>query len=576
MVADVAELRRALQGDQLVPHFQPIVELLCGRICGFEVLARWEHPEEGAILPPNLISLAEEHGLIGALSEQVFTKAFKAAAEMAEIPTLALNISPLQLTNVDLAVSIRGWADACAFPLDHLTLELTESALPHDMDKARTILEGFKALGCQLALDDFGTGYSSLAHLQSMPFDQLKIDRSFVARMTQKRESRKIVAAIIGLSHSLDMEPVAEGVETEAQADMLVCLGCKLGQGWLYGKPCPGSEVSALQQAPVSWVAMAHGPGEDWAVSSLEALPMQRLAQLQAIYDGAPVGLCFLDCKLRYVSLNKRLAELNGNTVAAHLGRTVAEMLPEMTALFEPYLNRALAGESISGVEFTRPGVDGRPGWASLVSYQPAFDEADEVIGISISVVDITEQKRAQEALHESEYVQQHMGELNRQIPWVMDAEGNNLQISSQWVKNVPAVKDRARNLGWLEAVHVDDLEHTWLCMKDALRTGRAIDVEYRIEAVDGQWRWMRSRGSPRFGENGEIKRWYGSLEDIHESKIAETEMKQSHAKLRATVESIPVSFVVEQTLEALEVPVGLEPPHAAAKQPSTPSIDGE
>jgi PAS domain S-box-containing protein len=578
MIIDIADVRRALREEQMVSHFQPLVELRRGRVCGFEVLARWQHPEAGAILPPNLILLAEEHGLIGELTRQVFTKAFKAVAGLAEVPRLAMNISPLQLTDGELSGHVRDWAEECGFPLDRLTLEVTESALLQDIDRAREILQAFKALGCQLALDDFGTGYSSLAHLQSMPFDQLKIDRSFVASMTQKRDSRKIVAAIIGLGHSLDMETLAEGVETEAQADMLVWLGCELGQGWLYGKAAPGSEVSGLQEAPARGAAMAlQGPGDDWSVSSLEALPTQRLAQLQAIYDGAPVGLCFLDCKLRYVSLNQRLAERNGSTIAAHMGHTVAEMLPDMIGQLEPYLNRALAGESIPGVEFSRPGVDGAPDWVSLVSYQPAFDEADEVIGISISVVDITEQKRAQEALHESEYVQRHMGELSRQIPWVMDAEGNNLQISSQWVKSVPAAKDRARNLGWLEAVHVDDLERTWLCMKEALKTGRAIDVEYRIEAIDGQWRWMRSRGSPRFGDNGEIKRWYGSVEDIQESKMAELEMEQSYAKIRAALESIPVGLVVGHSEASVAATRAGKPKRGAAlKGAKSPESDGD
>ncbi len=570
MTVDIRDVRQALKEDRLVPHFQPLVQLRCGEVCGFEVLARWQHPEAGAILPPQLIPLAEEHRLIGALTEQVFTKAFRIAAGIADTPRLAMNISPLQLTDADLAGRIRVWADGCGFPLDHLTLEVTESALLQDIDRARAILKALKALGCRLALDDFGTGYSSLAHLQSMPFDQLKIDRSFVAGMTRKQKSRKIVAAIIGLGHSLEMETLAEGVETEAQADMLVWLGCELGQGWLYGRPGPGSELSALQQAAPRWAAMAvPGVVADWATSSLEALPTLRLAQLQAIYDGAPVGLCFLDRKLRYVSLNRRLAERNGNTVAAHMGRTVTEMLPHMVAAFQPYLDRALAGESVSGVEFSRAGIDGAPDWASLVSYQPAFDEASEVIGISISVVDITEQKRAQEALHESEYVQRRMEELSRQIPWVMDAEGENLQISSQWVESVPAVRDRMKNLGWLEAVHADDLEHTRTCMKDALKTGRAIDLEYRIQDTQGVWRWMRSRGSPRFGENGQIKRWYGSVEDIHDSKIAEFETLQSYAKIRAALESIPVAIVMGQPVA---VDAFAQKPQRGAKAPAKSS----
>jgi PAS domain S-box-containing protein len=542
----IDDVRRAVRGEELVPYFQPLIHLRTGRAYGCEVLARWQHPEAGPILPPNFINLAEEDGLIGDLTRQIFQKACAVAGKIPNVGRLAFNISPLQLTDLGLPGALEGWAKQCGFALSRIEVEVTESGLLQDLGRARAILGGLRELGCKLALDDFGTGYSSLAHLQSLPFDQLKIDRSFVAGMTSTRESRKVVAAIIGLGHSLGMETLAEGVESEAQSEMLVWLGCELGQGWLYGRAVPADQLQGvLEMLPQGRAISLTGPGDDWAASSLEALPAQRLAQLQAIYDGAPVGLCFLDTKLRYVSLNQRLAERNGKPVAAHMGRTVAEMLPEQFKQFQPYLKRALAGESVSGVEFIRPGVDGAPEWASLVSYQPAFDEADEVIGISISVVDITEQKRVQEALHESEYVQRHMGELSRQIPWVMDPEGNNLQISSQWVKTVPSVKDRARNLGWLEAVHPDDLVHTWMCMKEALKSGRAIDVEYRIEGIDGEWRWMRSRGSPRFGENGEIKRWYGSVEDIHESKMASLGLQRRDAKIRAALESIPVAIVV-------------------------------
>jgi PAS domain S-box-containing protein len=567
MMVEISNIRRAIENNELVPHFQPLFQLRTGKIYGFEVLARWQHPDAGPILPPNFISLAEEHGLIGELTSQIFQKAFMVARDLPYLGRLSVNISPSQLTYLGLPKDIAAWASLYGFPLDCLKVEVTESALFQDLSKARIILHDLKQMGCRLALDDFGTGYSSLAHLQSLPFDQLKIDRSFVAGMTRKRESRKVVAAIIGLGHSLDMETLAEGIETEAQADMLLWLGCELGQGWLYGRAVPAEKIPGILSVPaIPAVISIPGPGEDWAVSSLEALPTQRLAQLQAIYEGAPVGLCFLDRKLRYVSLNQRLAERNGHTIAAHLGRTVAEMVPAMTVAFEPYLARALAGESISNVELARPGIDGAPDWTSLVSYQPAFDEADEVIGISIAVVDITEQKRVQDALHESEFVQRHMGELSRQIPWVMDPQGKNLQISEHWVKNIPGIKNRTRNLGWLEAVHPDDLERTAKAMRDALGTGIPIDIEYRIQTVDGEWRWVRSRGSPCFGDNGEIKRWYGSVEDIHASKLADTGLKDTYAKVRAALEAVPVVIVMGNT------PASSGEPHETIQIRDSPS----
>jgi EAL domain-containing protein (putative c-di-GMP-specific phosphodiesterase class I) len=189
---------------------------------------------------------------------------------------------------LSLPRQIRDLAEDHGFPPQRLTVEITESALVNNLDRAQKIAIELREMGCSLALDDFGTGYSSLTHLQALPFSKLKIDRSFVKSMTEKRESRKIVAAVVGLGHSLDMITVAEGVETKEQADILLWLGCELGQGWLYGRPLPAEHIpSTIAASPLtlSTQSLASGGGS-LRVSGLEALPAQRSAQLQAIYDG--------------------------------------------------------------------------------------------------------------------------------------------------------------------------------------------------------------------------------------------------------------------------------------------------
>jgi PAS domain S-box-containing protein len=387
-------------------------------------------------------------------------------------------------------------------------------------------------MNCTIALDDFGTGFSSLRHLQALPFDELKVDRSFVGSMTNTRDSRKIVAAILGLGHSLGLITIAEGVETEEQADMLLCLGCELGQGWLYGRPVAADQIPGIvSTAPRKLSPRLSQPGDGGIVSSLEALPVQRLAQLHAIYDGAPVGLCFLDRNLRYVSLNRRLAEMNGSSVEAHLGKTVQEANPEIYVAFEPYLKRAVQGEAIPEIEVERPPIKpGDSGMTALLSYQPAWDEVKEVIGVSVAVVDITQRKQAEEALRRSEEQLRYMVELNPEIPWVMDSEGNNLDTSYRWVQTTGLSKERTRNMGWLDALHPDDREFTMKTMREALHSGKNIDVEYRVKTVDRGWRWMRSRGSPRFAPSGEILRWYGSVEDIDERRQIEEALQKKMA----------------------------------------------
>jgi PAS domain S-box-containing protein len=211
---------------------------------------------------------------------------------------------------------------------------------------------------------------------------------------------------------------------------------------------------------------------------------------------------------------------MNGATVAAHIGKTVKDIVPDSFTVLEPYLRRALQGEAISEVEVTRPpNHQGEADWTASLSYQPAFDEADEVIGISVAVADITENKRIKEALSQIDSRKEDLLNEDKRLPWIMDSEGNSLQASSQWLPIAEFGKAQMRNIGWLEALHPDDVESTMRTMKCALQTGKSIDIEYRVMSLDGGWRWMRSRGSPRFGPSGEIIRRYGSVEDINECR---------------------------------------------------------
>ena len=530
MFVDLIEVRRALESEEIVPCFQPLVELRTGRLAGFEVLARWQHPELGLILPENFISLAEQNGLIGSLAHQIVRNAFMSAKMLPEPLVLAVNFSPVQLHHLSLPSQIRREADETGFPLERLIVEITESALVNNLERAQKIAAELKTMGCRLALDDFGTGYSRLRHLQALPFDELKIDRNFVQSMTNKRESRKIAAAMVGLGHSLGMITLAEGVETEEQADILLWLGCEFGQGWLYGYPLPADRIpDMVAAAPRALSTRFSAPGGGVAFSSLEALPAQHLAQLQAIYDGTPVGLCFLDKNLRHVSLNQRLADLNGFPVAAHIRRTVHEMIPELFPQIQPFLLRALQGEAIEGVEVSKPPrTPGKPDLTLLLSYQPAFDEVQEVIGVSIAILDITKRKQAEEALRESEENHRYLVELSPQILWIADANGNLTEISSRWVQLTGMSKLQTLNLGWLEALHPEDAPHTLKALREASHTGKPFHSEYRVKTADGKWTWMRSRGSPRYGPSGEIIRWYGDTEDIEERKELEEALRKS------------------------------------------------
>ncbi len=518
MVFERQHIDRAIEREEFLPYFQPIVNLRSGELQGFELLARWRHPQYGLIPPVEFIPIAERDGWIGHLTQSLLRQGFCALGPLSKRLRLSVNISPVQLHDVNLPEQIDTLAKECSFPLDRLTVEITESALANDLGRARRTVAGLKDLGCKLALDDFGTGYSSLAQLQLLPFDSLKVDRSFVSLMTERRDSRKIVAAVVGLGLSLGLSTVAEGVESVEQVEMLHWMGCELGQGWLYGKPMPAEEIAAVIARPAPKVAagMLAGGMSRESSGSLDWLPSQRLAQLQAVYDGAPVGLAFLDREMRYVQLNRQLANMNGRPMIEHLGRTVAEMIPEFFPQVEPLIRAALEGKSVAGIELTKPAVGPNGGMAILLSYEPARDEVGEVVGVSVALMDITPMKQAQDALRQSEEHFRYMLELLPQIPWIIDPAGRALAVSHRWKEITGTTDDEWRDFGWLNSLHPDDVEPTKQAMQRSFTTKEPIDTSYRVRrSPKSPWKQVRARGAPRVGPDGKIVSWYGCLEPV-------------------------------------------------------------
>ena len=242
-------IRVGLEHDQFVPYFEPQMDLATGEIVGFEVLARWIHPLSGVIGPDVFIPVAEESGLIGRLSECVISEALREAATWDPKIKISVNISPLQLADGWLAQRIVKTLTDTSFPADRLVIEVTESSLFADMDLARSIVTSLKNQGVRLALDDFGTGFSSLAHLRSLPFDIIKIDRSFVTNINAKRENTAIVRAVTTLANALNVPVCVEGIENEESYKTIVRLGCEIGQGWYFGKPMPAEHAKELLEA---------------------------------------------------------------------------------------------------------------------------------------------------------------------------------------------------------------------------------------------------------------------------------------------------------------------------------------
>ena len=239
-------IRDGMPRGEFVPHFEPQVDIASGRLIGFEMLMRWESPEYGMIPPERFIPVAEESGLIGELSLQVIREAMEVAKRWDPTIMLAVNISPQQLKDPWFSQKLTKLLVEVGFPAAQLEVEITESSLFENLPLVRSIVTSLKNQGVSLSLDDFGTGYSSLSHLRALPFDRIKIDRSFVAAMRGSPDAQAIVVAIVRLGESLAMPITAEGVEDEATAIELTRLGCSKGQGWYFGRAASAADTERL------------------------------------------------------------------------------------------------------------------------------------------------------------------------------------------------------------------------------------------------------------------------------------------------------------------------------------------
>ncbi len=236
------EIREGIAAGQFVPYYQPIVGLERRNVSSMELLCRWRHPERGVLTPDKFIAVAENSGLIGPLTFALLRAACQDIERFPPHWRLSINVAPQQIENPELVAQLLAIVRESGVPATRFDVELTETALVNDTARARAVIMDLKKAGMTVTLDDFGTGYSSLSYLAEMTFDRIKIDRSFV-RTIDKPQSAKIVDAIIGLSRSLGVDTVAEGVETELQASTLHQMGCRNAQGYLFGRPMPARDL---------------------------------------------------------------------------------------------------------------------------------------------------------------------------------------------------------------------------------------------------------------------------------------------------------------------------------------------
>ena len=245
-----ADLQRAVDNEEFVLHYQPIIDLETGAIGGVEALLRWQHPERGLVPPLDFIPFAEDTGLILPIGRWVLFEACRFAATWpdseAGTPTISVNVSPLRFRHPGFVEELVEALDASGLPPERLVLEITESALVQDSERVVERLDELKRLGVQLAIDDFGTGYSALSYLKDFPIDVLKIDKTFIDSIAMSTEDSALARAVLHLGQTLGLKVVAEGVEEDVQASALRKLKCPHAQGFLFSRPVEGGKIMDL------------------------------------------------------------------------------------------------------------------------------------------------------------------------------------------------------------------------------------------------------------------------------------------------------------------------------------------
>ncbi|WP_162241355.1 EAL domain-containing protein [Rhizobium sp. Leaf341] len=526
-IATAESLRKAISSNEIWPAFQPLVDIHSGAIFGFEVLARWSTEDGKAIAPCAFIPIAERSDLINALTSKIVTDACRQAVTWPGSFVLAINISPTQFRDPNLFQFLTTTISATGFPLSRIHVEITESALLEDDETVKSTIQSFKSVGMGLALDDFGTGFASLTCLHGFPFDKLKIDMSFVRSMQHDSGSRKIVASVIGLGQSLGMTVVAEGVETDEQAALLRRFGCDVGQGWLFGRPADGQQTLRLLNSREQ---------QAMPTRAANASLFHRVHQLDVLYSTAPIGFAFLDLDLRHISVNTRFAQMLGLTPDQMVNRTVHDFMPGREARHVTRdLQRVLNGETVTVEDYQPIGHEKE----FFVINQRVDDDAGEPIGISVTAIDMTERRRIEAALMETEDHARWSIGLSPNIPWSSDASGvvNFMGPTPDTSKLTTA----DRIVDWYDRMHPDDrlrVRQEWL---EWLPTGNTFETMFRMRLQDETWQWMLSRAKPHVDTGGKILKWFGVITEIS----AEEEFGAKSPRYRTILEMVERSAVV-------------------------------
>lgn len=521
-----ARLLAAIAQGRIVPHFQPIVEIESGKLRGFEVLARWDEPGLGDVPPDVFIPIARAAHALGGLTIDLLRTACLAARRWPGEFYLGLNMPPSLLQDQQTVDCFLATIAELGFPLRRVRVEMTEVEVVEQEDAAEASILQLRGLGIKSMLDDFGTGYSSLVRLQRFQFDKIKIDGSFVRSLEHDAASRKIVSAIVGLGKSLGAAVVAESVETRFQLEFLRSIGCDAYQGWLLAKAMDAAQTG-------EWIAQYRPAGKTPRLPTLS--PYHRQYQLETLYEGAPVGLSFIDPELRFMAANDMFCRMLELPRDAIIGRTVEDIVPRaMQAMVTELILRSI----YEGISDTREmQVTGRSG-TYLISHDRVLDAGGVVLGVSVVAIDVSDRKRYESALRAREENDLAAASHNPTVLWVAEESGEISYIAPH-ASDVDDAPLHARIEAWYSRIEPADRLRVRAEWEGRDPGATCFEARFRVRWHDDDTRWVVSKA--KLHSRGTINRWFGLFTDI----TREVELERRLGELEAIATRVAVPGVV-------------------------------
>lgn len=546
-------LRKALEREEFLLHYQPKFDLATGKVKGVEALIRWNHPTKGFVSPGDFIPLAEETGLIIPIGEWVIrtaceqTKAWQdAGLEPFEV---SVNLSVRQLYQPNLVEMVGQILSETSLDAKYLELEITESMMV-DSDHALDVFNELKSLGIKISLDDFGTGYSSLHYLKEAPIDKLKIDQSFVRHCAGDTNDATLVRTIIAMAHQLDIEVIAEGVETVEHLIFLQQNLCDEAQGFLFSKPIPSEEL-VQRFGDMEKIVQQHGVPKDlrdrkWTENALE---IARQEVLETIRQQQGMIFKFIEEDGRFVHTlcDGELTYRMGLVPEQIIGRELKDFQSPSEAERQTHFYRAAwEGEMNISYESEMNGV------FYLTSLRPVI-RGGEVIGVIGSCFDITKRKEMEEALRLSEANFRLITDNMLDMIEVWDINGMVKYSSPSHEKILGHPSQSFKNRQAFNLVHPEDSVYVQQQFENTILNNELFQVEFRCQNADGEWVYVEAQGTPVLGEDRKVKHVVVAGRDITERKKMDEFIRKSEKLSIAGQIASDVAYEIRDPLTSIK-----------------------